>query len=371
MSIPTENKPSENTPDVFFVFGCLPVMCSSVLIVIATSLRLVGLVTIPNWLFWMTSWGFCLLVLVLCWQTIFSSQKDINGVVQRPSWKAKFQTCLFLCVIAFGQNWLYRYFFPTTQNTLTASETDQPQNQIAQADAGILRLQQRRAKLIPLLEKATAEKDELVAKLQDAGVTKASDIKSNSSARNYAAALQKLATDIRNLQLEVSRIDEAITHANGIKRRLEQKDAGVTDEELAALTAESGAMDSPTAGDPASLDAILTQELQGKSARTIAKPSKQSLVGKWEIIEGEKKGTATFTSGGTIQFVWCHSSSDRMWNETGKYTTSGNKLTIKASGDYGSESNRDFEFISENELLVNKPTCCDFNWLYGRLRRVQ
>lgn len=95
------------------------------------------------------------------------------------------------------------------------------------------------------------------------------------------------------------------------------------------------------------------------------------LIGKWEIVEGEQKGTATFTEGGTVLFAWFHRDLKRNLTETGNYTLNGKSLKIKASGEYGGESVRKIEFLSDDELLVQRPKGLNFTWLYGRLKRVK
>lgn len=234
-------------------------------------------------------------------------------------------------------------------------------------DPQVAKLEERRERLVPLLEKAEDEKDDLVAKLRDAGVTTASDLKNNPVAQRYAAALQKVTHDIAGIQSEIGRLDEAITHAKALKRRADQEKVRITDEELAALTVSSG-QDLPfTATDPANLDALLAKELTG----TPSPPSsRKSLVGKWKIEKGEVDGTVEFTAGGTVLFTWFHTGLKRDWVQTGKYTLTRSTLKIIEAGDYGSESQRQIEFLSNDELLVAKQSGLGFTWLFGRLKRI-
>jgi hypothetical protein len=103
----------------------------------------------------------------------------------------------------------------------------------------------------------------------------------------------------------------------------------------------------------------------------VARIDDKRLIGKWEIVEGEQKGTATFTEGGTVLFAWLHRDLKRNLTETGNYTLNGKSLKIKASGEYGGESVRKIEFLSDDELLVQRPKGVNFSWLYGRLKRVK
>ena len=234
-------------------------------------------------------------------------------------------------------------------------------------DPQVAKLEERRERLVPLLEKAEDEKADLVAKLREAGVTKASDLKNNPVAQRYAAALQKVSHDIAGIQTEIGRLDEAITHAKGLKRRADQVRVRITDEELAALTVGSGQDLPPTATDPANLDALLAKELNG----TPSPPSsRKSIVGKWKIEKGEVDGTVEFTAGGTVLFTWFHTGLKKDWVQTGKYTLTLSTLKISEAGDYGSESQRQIEFLSNDELLVAKQSGLGFTWLFGRLKRI-
>lgn len=234
-------------------------------------------------------------------------------------------------------------------------------------DPQVAKLEERRERLVPLLEKAEDEEADLVAKLRVAGVTKASDLRNDPVAQRYAAAWQKVGHDIAGIQAEIGRLDEAITHAKALKRRAEQEKVRITDEELAALAVGSS-QDLPlTATDPANLDALLAKELSG----TPSPPSsRKSIVGKWKIEQGEVDGTVEFTAGGTVIFTWFHTGLKKDWVETGKYTLTRSTLKITEAGDYGSESQRHMEFLSNDELLVAKQSGLGFRWLFGRLKRI-
>lgn len=70
-------------------------------------------------------------------------------------------------------------------------------------------------------------------------------------------------------------------------------------------------------------------------------------------------------------FVWYHTGLRKNWTETGKYSLDGRSLTIKAAGEYGGESVREIEFLSDDELLIQEPRGTHFTWLYGRLKRAK
>jgi len=116
--------------------------------------------------------------------------------------------------------------------------------------------------------------------------------------------------------------------------------------------------------------------LDGRLRRVVPNPSptgisEKRLVGKWEIVEGEQKGTATFTDGGAVLFVWYRRDLKQNLTNAGNYSMSGKNLKIKASGEYGGESVRIIEFLSDDELVIQKPTGSHFSWLFGRLKRVK
>jgi hypothetical protein len=122
-----------------------------------------------------------------------------------------------------------------------------------------------------------------------------------------------------------------------------------------------------TASDPANLDALLAKELSESPSPTA---SRKSLVGKWKIEQGEVDGTVEFSAGGTVIFTWFHVGLKKDWVHTGKYSVSRSTLKITEAGDYGSQSEREIEFLSNDELLVAKQSGLGFTWLFGRLKRI-
>lgn len=239
-------------------------------------------------------------------------------------------------------------------------------------------LQRRRASLQELIDKALAEKTELVAQLKQAGVNTSSDLKTNPAARQIAQNLVRLTGEIQSLQRDAMRLDEAIGKAESLVRRIEQSQVAVSSDEFASLTGElltaaethdGSAANAPL--DPLSLEAMLDESLTSTPPVDSASGKAGQLVGKWKIVEGEQDGTVQFTAGGTVIFSWFHPSLKRDWVETGSYSVKKNNLEIKAAGEYGSQSSRRMEFLSPDELLINKPSGHDFTWLFGRLRRIQ
>lgn len=251
---------------------------------------------------------------------------------------------------------------------------------LADARQRVRRFETKRAALQRLLDKALAERDELVDKLRDAGVQKRADLKGNRRGQQLAGSLQRLTSEIDGLERSLAAIDKTILEAKSVVRRLERERAGISEEEMRRLAEQLREAEERTDGagsqpvTPLELETALAKALQGrpkaKPPAADAQPDRR-LVGKWEIIEGEQKGRATFTDGGTILFVWYHTGLKKNWTETGRYRLDGRSLTIKAAGGYGGESVREIEFLSDDELLIQRSTGSHFTWLYGRLKRAK
>jgi hypothetical protein len=243
------------------------------------------------------------------------------------------------------------------------------------------RFEKKRAALQPLLGKALADRDELVGKLREAGVEKSADLKGNSRGQQLAGALQRLTVEIDGLERSIAAIDKAIVEAQSVVRRLERERAGISDEEMRKLAEQLREAEERTDGaartpvTPLDVEAALDKALKGtrntQPSQSSTAQADKRLVGKWEIVEGEQKGTATFTDGGTVFFTWFRRDIKRNLNETGKYSLAGKSLKIKASGEYDGESVREIEFLTDDELLVHRPKGFNFTWLYGRLKRVK
>ena len=252
---------------------------------------------------------------------------------------------------------------------------------LADARERVKKFEKKRAALRPLLDKALGDRDELVGKLREAGVEKPADLKGNIRGQQLASSLQRLIVEIDGLECSIAAIDKAIVEAQSVVRRLERERAGISDEEMRKLAEQLREVEERTDGvaktpvTPLDVDAALDKALKGSRDSKPSQPSTsladKRLVGKWEIVEGEQKGTATFTDGGNVLFIWFRRDLKQNLTETGNYTLTGKSLKIKASGQYDGESLRDIEFLADDELLVHRPKGFNFTWLYGRLKRVK
>ena len=252
----------------------------------------------------------------------------------------------------------------------------------------ITQLEYRRDKLIPLLEKAEVEKADLIAKLKDAGVAKASDLKNIPSARHYAVSLAKVSKEIESIKDNIGQLEEAIASANSIIRQAEQDKVQISAEDLAKLTVISEGNITSTALDPANLDALLTKELNGSDHLTIEKKSGGSkfpsnekpkltektstslasgstkLAGNWEILKtgyGGKKVYLEFTKQGSVIFRM------EYLEKIGRFTLNGSRLTLTDKRDKNTVYAVEFASDGKSVLMRDEGNkYSDFNNLEGR-----
>lgn len=270
-------------------------------------------------------------------------------------------------------------------------DSDSPDNRgktgpVADAKDRVRKFEKKRAALQPLLEKALADRDELVVMLREAGVHKAADLKGNLQGQKLATSLQRLTGEIDGLERQVAVIDTAILEAKAVVRRLEREEAGVSDDEMRKLAEQLREAEERTDGaaklvTPLDVEAALEKALKrssGKSPKTSPPKSVLRLVGKWEVVGGKRKGTVEFTTGGTALVAW----SDGIRNALGeserratlKYTLAGNSLKLEEPGsfEYRQKCDIQIEAISDDEMIfVNQKNSLSFDWLNGRLRRAK
>ncbi len=137
---------------------------------------------------------------------------------------------------------------------------------LASLDAKRKALEQRRAQIGTLIEKAEEDKQRVVARLRAMGATSAKSIPNTSEARRLVAELQRLSREIASLQRDALTLDEAIAKAGSLARRLERSQIAITDEELGGLSVDlrSASDDSPRTTTPIELETLLDDELSGK-----------------------------------------------------------------------------------------------------------
>ena len=79
-------------------------------------------------------------------------------------------------------------------------------------DDQISKLEDRKNKLKPLIDKTEAQKQLLLDKLKDAGITQGTDLKGNPAAQRLANSLKQVILDIRKLKIEIDKIDDVLFH---------------------------------------------------------------------------------------------------------------------------------------------------------------
>jgi hypothetical protein len=269
-----------------------------------------------------------------------------------------------------------------------SESTDSPDESgpLAEARGQVRKFEKKRQALEPVLERALADRDELVAKLREAGVTKASDLKGNARGRKLAESLTKLGAEIEGLERQLAALDSAILDAQAAVRRLEREQAGVSDEEIGRLAEQLREAEERTDGaaqpvTPLDVEAALEKALKGSpgpSLKTTPRQGAASLVGKWQLAEGKRSGTVEFTRGGTALLAWddgiTNALGQRQRRATLKYTLKGNILRLEEPGEfeYRQKCDVQIEFIGQDEIiLVNQKNSLSFDWLDGRAKRVR
>jgi len=256
---------------------------------------------------------------------------------------------------------------------------------LIEATAQVKKFQQKREALAALLEKALAERDELVAKLREAGIHKAADLKGNPRGQKLAQSLAKLAAEIEGLERQLAAIDSAILDANAVVRHLEREQAGISDSDMRKLVEQlrdaEERMDGATKVEtPLDVEAALDKALKGVSSKsTTTNPAKNEsrLVGKWEFIGRGPvtNGTLEFTRGGTALAVWNNVIPNVLGQTerraTLKYTLTGNLLTLTEARNGGERVDIEVEPISDEQMIfINRKNSRSFDWIDGRARRV-
>ena len=106
---------------------------------------------------------------------------------------------------------------------------------LADAKGTVSKFEKKRLVLEPLLEKAFADRDDLVAKLREAGIKTPADLKGNFRGQQLAGSLQRLSGEIDGLERQIAAIDTAILEAKAVVRRMEREEAGISEAEMRKL----------------------------------------------------------------------------------------------------------------------------------------
>ncbi len=278
---------------------------------------------------------------------------------------------------------------PAPQVGLPDSEATGPPEgtaPLAEARRQVRKFEKKWQALEPVLERALAERDELVAKLREAGVTSPSDLKGNIRGRKLAESLTKLGAEIEGLERQVVVLDGAILDAKAVVRRLERQQAGISEEEMGKLAEQLREAEERTDGaaqpaTPLDVEAALEKALKGPPGQSQKPTPRQGvtrLLGKWQLVEGKTTGSVEFTRAGTALLAWddgiANALGERQRRATLKYTLTGNDLRLQEPGEfeYRQKCDVQIEFIGQDEIiLVNHKNSLSFDWLDGRAKRVR
>jgi hypothetical protein len=279
---------------------------------------------------------------------------------------------------------------PQSNPSAESSNEQEASGPLVDARERVKKFEKKRAALQALLDKALGDRDELVEKLREAGVEKAADLKGNSRGQQLAGSLQRLTVEIDGVERSIAVIDKAIVEAQSVARRLERERAGISDDEMRKLAEQLREAEERTDGaaplplTPLDVEAAFDKALKQtpKSSRELKEPSlkngiEKKLVGKWQVVEGKRRGTVEFTKGGTALVSWDdglrNSLGESQRRATLKYKVSGNALRLKGTGPYDDQQQEIvIEVISEDEMIfVIQKSAMSFGWLEGRFKRAK
>lgn len=176
-----------------------------------------------------------------------------------------------------AQIWFHGHLFPgqsiwASQSNLAVNETLASGRSMDEAEEKLHQLRRRRDSIQNLLEKTTADKDRLIARLKQSGVSNTEDLKERPQSRVLVNEFQRLVGEVQGLERAIDQIDEAIVQSEAWMRSIERSEvlgeAGLTEEEMKQLSTqllladESEVGDLPAiAMDPSKLDELLQAEL--------------------------------------------------------------------------------------------------------------
>lgn len=175
----------------------------------------------------------------------------------------------------FGGRW-QRVGGPTATSTSGGGDTSPA---LADANNRLRSFEQKRTRIEPLLEKALAERDELVAKLRDAGVKSPADLKGNLRGQQLAGSVQRISAEIEGLERQIVTIDAALLDAKAVIRRMDREQAGISVEEMRKLAeqlkdAEERTDGTPLPVTPLDVDSAVEKALKGSAGQATPKNSK-------------------------------------------------------------------------------------------------
>lgn len=267
---------------------------------------------------------------------------------------------------------------------------------LAEAKQRLRSFEQKRAKMEPLLEKAMADRGDLVAKLREVGVNSPADLKGNIRGQRLAESVQKVTTEIGGLEKQIALLDSAILDANSVIRRMEREAAGISEDEMLKLAEQLRDVEDRTDGSrlpitPIDVDAALADAFKERPKSNGPSSGKRDdqapnrprtlsaqLIGRWEVTGSRKPGTVEFTKGGTALVSWddgfANGLGQRGRSATLKYSVRGQTVKLEEPGDvpYRQQQEMTVEVVSADEVIVVvTKQAMSFDWIEGRLKRIK
>lgn len=385
----TNPLPQPKSDDIHWMPLGMAVLVTVVVVivnVIAWFLSWVGLAAGAEWLLWLFSWG---LILVA----------TLGGIgMGIAAWAdLKEKSLGKLLVILFGSSAtlgiaLYErshYLSRLSTSTPLVADSSVPKtapgpvgeprekSAISAGQARVAEFEKKRAALEQLLEKALMDRDDLVAKLRDAGIKTVADLKGNAQGQKWAASLQRITAEIEGLERQRAALDSAIVEAKSVVRRLEREQAGIGEQEMQKLAEQLRDVEERTDGvgsqplTPFDVDAALEKALAAPprptkpaTPKTPTAVAAMTLVGTWTEaapLPSTKPRKLTFTKGGSALLT--------LFGVTGPpatYTLSGSELKITAEGRTESFS---VDFISDREVVIVSSEAGRGSVVAGRWKR--
>ena len=177
----------------------------------------------------------------------------------------------------FGGRW-QRVGGPPVTSTSGGGEGEKSQA-VTDARNRLRNFEQKRSRIEPLLEKVLAERDEMVARLRDAGVKSTADLKGNLRGQKLAQTIQKITAEIAGLESQIATIDSALFDARAVIRRMEREAEGISEDEMRMLSEQLRQAEERTDGTPLpvtaiDVDAAVEKALNGSAGQATPKQSK-------------------------------------------------------------------------------------------------
>jgi len=121
---------------------------------------------------------------------------------------------------------------------------------IADAKKQVQKIEAKIVKLEAIQKAALADRDEFAAKLRSVGVNSPADLKGNIRGQRLAENLVKLATEIEGRERQLAVVDTELLKAKSLVRRMEQEQAGLSEDEMRSLSQQLREVEERTDGTP-------------------------------------------------------------------------------------------------------------------------